>query len=323
MSKDARGPSLELLNTLLAFAERGEVAAVAALIGLDPAVISRRLRELRLEYGLIVKQGRELVLTDKGRAALPAVRSMLRQHKQLTEWLKDRQAKPQALSIATGSFGARFYLPRALAQFQEQHPDWQVRVQIRRGRDRILGVADGTFDLAIVSHDATQIRAILGAARVAPGALRSEPLAEHLLYLVAGKDTSFGAELARSLDGQMVPLSWLSAFPLVGLDPQSGIRRQLEAQVRGKSRELCFRFEAGGWEAAKEYARHGLGVAVLPFPLIGRDDRKDFIIRRLPLGIHIQDLLIERDEKVGPAHEAMMLALTKAADPSFRDERAP
>ena len=38
MSKDAREPALELLNTLLLFAERGEVAAVAKAIGLDQAV---------------------------------------------------------------------------------------------------------------------------------------------------------------------------------------------------------------------------------------------------------------------------------------------
>jgi len=179
-------------------------------------------------------------------------------------------------------------------------------------------VADGTYDLAIVSHDATQIRAILAGARGESAVLRIEPLAEHLLCLVAGKGTPFGPELAQVLDGQTVPLSMLTAFPLVGLDPQSGIRRQLEAHFSCKTPRLCFRFEAGGWEAAKEYARHGLGVAVLPFPLIARDDRREFVIRRLPLGIHIQDLLIERDAGSTPEHEGMKLALKEATNPPPR-----
>jgi len=136
---------------------------------------------------------------------------------------------------------------------------------------------------------------------------------------MAGKDTPFGREFAQILDGQTVPLSKLSAFPFVGLDFQSGIRRQLEAHVRGKSPWLCFRFEAGGWEAAKEYARHGLGVAVLPLPLLARDDRKDFIIRRLPLQFHIQDMLIDRDMELGPAHEAMKGAWKEVTHPPLRD----
>ena len=156
------------------------------------------------------------------------------------------------------------------------------------------------------------------AARGESASLRIEPLAEHPLCLVAGKDTPFGRELSEVLEGQTVPLSKLSAFPLVGLDPQSGIRRQLEAQLRGKSRGLCFRFEAGGWEAAKEYARHGLGVAVLPVPLLAREDRKDFIIRRLPPEIRIQDLLIDRDAEQGPAHEAMKVAMKEVKNPRLR-----
>ena len=174
-------------------------------------------------------------------------------------------------------------------------------------------MADGTFDLAIVSHDAAQIRAILAAARVELAALRLEPLADHALCLVAGKDTPFGRELCHVLEGQTVPLSMLPVFPLVGLDLQSGIRRQLEAQLRGKSPDLTFRFEAGGWEAAKEYARHGLGVAVLPLPLLARDDRREFIIRHLVPETRIQDLLIGRSAQPGLAYEAMRIALKEAA----------
>jgi len=313
MTRDARSPSLESLHTLFLFAEHGEVTAVAKALGLDEAVISRRLKVLREEYALLTKQRRSLTLTDKGRAALPAIRSLLQQQAHLVDWLLERKEEPQVLSIATGSFGARFYLPRALVLFAEQHSDCQVRVQVRRGRERILGVADGTYDLSIVSHDAAQIRAILAGACGDQAALRIEPLAEHPLCLVAGKDTPFGLELSQILEGQNVPLSRLSAFPLVGLDPQSGMRRQLEAYFRGKSPNLCFRFEAGGWEAGKEYARHGLGVVVLPLPLLAREDRKDFIIRRLTPEIRIQVLLIDREPVLRPEHEALRHAVLQVA----------
>jgi DNA-binding transcriptional LysR family regulator len=312
MTSDAKEPSLELLRTLLEFAERGEVTAAAQALGLDKSGVSRRLGDLRDKYGLVAQRGHTPVLSEKGRTALPAIRALLRQHAQLAGWLKDQEQQTQFLAIATGGFGARFYLPKAICRFSERQPDWQVRVQVRRGRERVLGVADGTFDLAIVSHDAAQIRAVLAGARIEPAALRIEPLAEHLLYLVAGKDTPFGRELSKVLDGQAVPLSMLSAFPLVGLDIQSGIRRQIEARFRSTKARLSFPYEAGGWEAAKEYARHGLGAAVVPFPLLTADDRKQFIVRRLPLEYRIQDSLIDRDGEQVAAQDAMKRALKDA-----------
>jgi DNA-binding transcriptional LysR family regulator len=309
MTRDAREPSLELLQTLLLFEERGEVSAVAQALGLDQAVVSRRMKQLREKYGLIQGDRRGLALTSKARSALPAIRSLLRQHGHLAEWLKGKHEQPQVISIATGSFGARVYLPRAIAAFQREYPDWQVCVQIRRGRERILGVADGTFDLATVSHDEPQIRTILAGAGYNTASVRIEPLAEHPLCLVAGKDTPLGRELSQVLEGQTVPLEMLTRFPLVGLDPQSGIRRQFESHIRGKSPALHFRFEAGGWEAAKEYARHGLGVAVVPLPNLCSDDRSDLIIRQIPAEIRNRDLLIGRDGEMAPAHERMKLAL--------------
>jgi len=175
------------------------VAAVAAAIGLDPAVISPRLRDLRLKHGLIAKRGRDLALTDKGRAALPAIRALLRQ---------------------------------------------------------------------------------------------------------------YGHQV---LDGQTVPLSKLSAFPLVGLDPQSGIRRQLEAHFRGLSTGLCFRCEAGGWDAAREYARQGLGVAIVPVATLDSASREYFLIRRLEESFAVSNSLLDRGGVTDLAPNAMREAIKVAA----------
>jgi DNA-binding transcriptional LysR family regulator len=67
-----------------------------------------------------------------------------------------------------------------------------VRVQVRRGGEFIVGVVDGKFDLAIASHDATQIRDIVTGERGEKAGLRIEPLAKYPLCRLAGKDTPFG-----------------------------------------------------------------------------------------------------------------------------------
>jgi DNA-binding transcriptional LysR family regulator len=299
----------------LLFAEHGEVTAVAKVLGLDEAVIRRRLKELREKYALLTRHGRTLSLTDKGRSALPAIGSLLRQHAHLTDWLADRQERPRILSIATGSFGARFYVPRALGRFQSEHPDWQVQVQVRRGRERILGIAGGTYDLAVVSHDRAQITSLVPHAVAERIGLRIEPLAEHRLALVARKGTSFAQALGAILEAQTVPLDLLATFPFIGLDRQSGLRRQLEAHAVRGAKSPHFVIEAAGWEPALECARHGLGVAMLPLDVLNADDRQTLVIRLLNATITMRDSLLDpnRGAESSPAHEAMRAALKQAA----------
>jgi DNA-binding transcriptional LysR family regulator len=313
MTRDAREPSLELLQTLLLFVERGSVAAVSRTVRLDEAVISRRLGHLRDRYGLLSGRGRALALTEKGRDAVPLIRALLQQQDRLADWLKDRQPGPLVLTVATGHFAARFYLPGALARFAAEHPDWLVRVQVRRGRERVLGVADGTYDLAIVSHDATQIRLLAGSVLGTSACLSIEDLAEHALVLVARQGTRAGDALAQVSEGQTVPLARLVDLPLVGLDAQSGLRRQVEAHFRGRSPGLCFRFEAGGWEAVREYARHGLGAALLPVALLQPDDTNTLIVRPLEPVLRVRDAILLRDAPTTPHVGALREALFQAA----------
>ena len=314
MSRQPRTPTLEYLQTLLLFAEKKEAAAVAAELHVDPAVVCRRLKELRTRYGLLQKRGSGQALTRRGEEAVPAIRALLRQHDHLAEWLAGRQANPQVVVVATGSLSSQLYLPRALALFAEQQPGWQVQVQVRRGRERILGTADGTFDLALVSHDPAQIAAVLLAACGEDARLEVEELGRECLCLIARKGTPAGERLAQALESQAVPLARLADFELIGLDAQSGIRRQLERGAGGAGRTLRFCLEAGGWAAARECAREGLGAAVVPLALLARDDRKDLVIRLLPGDVGVRDSLIYRPGAANPGQTALRQALRRAVE---------
>jgi len=114
-------------------------------------------------------------------------------------------------------------------------------------------------------------------------------------------------------------LSSLPDFLLVGLDFQSGIRRQIDVDFWDQSPGMCFRFEAGG-NGGKEYAQHGHGVAVLPHSLFARDARKKLVICRLPPGIRIQDLLIDRDADIALTYKAIKLDLKEVTKRLLGDE---
>ncbi|MFO0952827.1 MAG: LysR family transcriptional regulator [Isosphaeraceae bacterium] len=318
MTRDAKRPSLEAMQTLVLFAEHGELAPVAKALGLDQAVISRRLRDLREEFGLVAKQGRGIALTPTGKAAVPAFRALLRQHAQLSDWLAGRQDRPATIVVGTGGFGARFYLPAAIARFRTAHPEVRVRVHVRRGRERVIGTADGTYDLALVTHDEWQVQSLVKSAHGEAARLRQTVIAEHPFALAARRDTPAGARLDRTLQAQAVPVERLRDFDLIGPDPQSGVRRQLEAKLGPGV--LRFALEAGGWDASREYARHGLGAAIVPLAVLEREDRNDLAVRRLE-GVSLRDTVIDRGQEGDPAHDEFRAALTAAAGATVEEVR--
>jgi DNA-binding transcriptional LysR family regulator len=110
-----------------------------------------------------------------------------------------------------------------------------------------------------------------------------------------------------------VPLAKLREWELVGLDVRSGIRRQLERQFPNSS-DLHFVAEGGGWPAARECVRLGLGVAVLPVAMLSLGDKRDFVIRRAPERFTVADFAIHRDQKLSPALASVKDFLHQAAE---------
>jgi DNA-binding transcriptional LysR family regulator len=311
MAVDSTGPALEALRALLAFAEQGEGKAVARILGVDASAVSRRLRQFQ-KAGLLAKAGPGLAMTERGRQALPAVRELLRRYDQLSRWLAEHESAPQVLTVATGGSGAAYYLPPALVLLKDRLPDVVVRGHVCRGKDRIRGVADGSFDLAIISHDTDQIQAAAGTAGVEVG-VEVRRLADHPLCLLAGRKTPAGVALGQILESQKAPLSCLAEFELVGLDARSGLRRQIEQRLRAERRALRFGPDVGGWPAAREFARHGLGVALIPLSMLEPADREDCTLRLLPDELCVRDSLLRRDGDSSEGQTALYQALREAA----------
>ena len=154
---------------------------------------------------------------------------------------------------------------RALAAFRIARPGVAVQVQVCRGRDRVRGVARGEFDLALVSHDEAQVRAAgAGAAE-----LRVETLREQSLVVAAAAGSDDGKKLAAWPAARPVSPALLAGRTLLGLDGQSGVRRQVDRSRTASGmpgrRATVF---PGGWAMALACARLGIGAAVLPADMV-------------------------------------------------------
>jgi DNA-binding transcriptional LysR family regulator len=311
--------SFEALRALAAFADAGNVADAASALGTTQPTMSHKLEVWRrnnvLGAAVLERKGRRLQLTEYGREILPAVRDLVRQYQQLLESCNGQTRAKQVVHIGVGSFSAEHYLAPALAELRRFGHTFQVVAEAVRGRDRIIGVADGRFDMAIVTHDALQIKPMVSARLARDETLEVEPLGRQVQCAVAKKGTQAGRDLEAASAGRTVRIEALAHFQLVGLDPRSGLRRLLERELRRKKLDLRFLSEggAGGWAGARAYARHGLGVALVPLAALQPEDVRELTIRRLPDSFGIAENLIYRRGEPNTAQRELRAALVRAA----------
>jgi len=239
----------------------------------------------------------------------------VRQFDQLDRFLKGTPAAVQVVRVGLGSFGAQHYLPRALAELRQRKVACAIQTEVLRGQDRILGVVEGRLDVALVTHDPRQVQMIVSASTNPKAPLVVEPLATHVFSVLAMLGTPLASELRATAANRPVPLSLLARGAFVGLDAQSGIRLQLEAEFHRLGQPLQFVGDttAGGWAAAKEYTRHGLGPAIIPLSALAAGDEQAFALRRLPDRFAVTDYVIRRKGSDGAAEEELLRALRLAA----------
>ena len=139
-----RLPQLESLRVFEACARYGNFTQAAAELGVSPAAVSQRMRELQLELGisLFVRNGPKIRLTEAGAGLSVRMREIMR----LTRSAVAECRTDAALRISTTpTFAARWLAPR-LAEYQARDDAvpviLDVSVDIRES---------GSFDIAIRS----------------------------------------------------------------------------------------------------------------------------------------------------------------------------
>jgi len=300
--------SFQALRELVAYADSGSVSEVARALSENQPTVTRRLRQAfgvggtRREAVLNVDdQNRLSGLTEFGQQILPAIRDLVRQYDRIADLIAGADDVQQAARLGVGAFGAEHYVPRLVAELRPETKGWLIESRVMRGRERILSVAEGRLDLAIVTHDPEQIEAVLSEPGQRRRALRIDCLATHTLWIVAAVETSWAAMLNALPANRAVSLPQLAQYELVGLDEHSGVRRQLEQWAVKAKRPLYFvpGTEAGGWHAALCCARAGLGAAVVPAVMLPAHAQSGLVARRLTDQVTIRDFLIAKPE---PTH---------------------
>jgi len=253
----------ELCRTfVLLVRSNGSVTATARQLELNEASISKRIRPLvhgsqpHLPRPWLEKRGKKFHLTAEGRIMLPAAEEHAERWHQFESFAS--AGRTGGLTVACGQEAAGGIVLSAATSFRKQHPKASFRIAVVRGRQRIEGVANGLYDLALVPHPPVAVR------EIARREVIIEPLIDDELGLACAIKSEWGKMFTES-DAE-IGVAELTRWPLVLPESDSAIRKQWDERVRRHESAESPRvaIEVGGWRVLLGYVLAGFGVGLLP-----------------------------------------------------------
>jgi len=250
---------VELVNS------QGDASLAGDRLGVNQPSMSKRLKLLTDPERVgplpwVQRRGKTWSLTAEGNRCLPAVRQLLRLEQSLVTDLDVRAARQPTVSIACGQTAVTSVLRDPLAQFRKEFKDARVRISTPRGHVRIQGVANGTYDFALVTHDEDDIH------RIAGRRLHIETLFNDPFVLICGKKAPSGVrQNFENLPKRAAGLKELVRFPLILPEPDAGLRNGLDRAFRdGKVfDQIDIVLEVGGWSSILDFVREGWGIGIV------------------------------------------------------------
>jgi DNA-binding transcriptional LysR family regulator len=275
--------NLRNLESFVAVAQLGTVAAAASRVALTPAAVSLQVKALEAELRreLFHRGGHSLVLNAAGRELLPLAMRMLKLYDQMRSAGTGRftavAAEIAGLYRVGTIVSAVAQLSSVVVELKKSHPRLEVHLTVERSIRLASLCAEGGLDAAV---------AVGGDKGVAHG-VSWTPLYAEPLVIVAPASVS-----GRS------PTKLLSEYPFLCFDRHQLTGALVQRALRHYRANVTQFLELNSIEALVELVRQGVGVSLLPHLRRARWDN-DPDLRVLPLpGLPLQrdvGLLQRRD----------------------------
>lgn len=184
------------LKAFVAINKHGSFTAAANHLHLTQPAISKRIAALEIQLGspLFDRIGRTARLTDTGNKLLPLAENMLTSFSNLRKTADNMKSEISgSLNLGTSHHIGLHRLPPVLRQYTDQYPDVELALHFVDSEDGVLGVENGTLEMAIITLPSTTPQS-LTAIRV-----WDDPLALVVgkMHKLAGKASVSVEELAK------------------------------------------------------------------------------------------------------------------------------
>ncbi|WP_367278570.1 LysR substrate-binding domain-containing protein [Thiomonas sp.] len=283
--------TLRQLRVFVAAARHMHFGKAAQELHLTPPAVSMHIRELEQQVGLPLfeRHGKSVSLTLTAEYLLVYARRVLSTLKDAEDALaRFRGLQSGRLTIGMVS-SAKYFMPRLLAMFREEHPHIELRVVVANREQLAEQLQGSELDLAIMGRPPREL------------ATRGEPFAAHPLGVVCAPDHPL-------MRGERKPASALAQFGFVIREAGSGTRSAMEEYLREWRVDPRIDQELASNETIKQMVMSGMGVSFLSLHGIGLELRNGLIgvpdIEGLPL-VRSWQVVHTSSKVLSPSAEAL------------------
>jgi DNA-binding transcriptional LysR family regulator len=252
-----RNATLRQLRVFAAAARHQSFVKAAEELHLTPPAVSMQIRDLEEQVGLPLfdRSGRQVALTVTGEYLLVYVRKVLATLKDA----EDAIARFRGLETGRVSIGmvstAKYFVPRLLAQFRQEHPAIEVKLAVGGNREQLVALLRANeVDLAIMGRPPREL------------ATRAEPFAVHPHAVVAAPDHPL-------MRIGHAPASLLANYEFIIRETGSGTRAAMEKYFADHRLQPRVAMEMASNETIKQAVMAGMGVSFLSLHTIGLERR--------------------------------------------------
>jgi DNA-binding transcriptional LysR family regulator len=288
------------LRYFLAVAGSGSFRAAARQQGVSQPAVSQSIAVLEGELGLRLfdRVARRVTLTAEGRVFLEPARRLVDDFDDLRGLLdRSRGAVRGRLELGTTDAASIYVLPKVYRAFRKRHPEVELSVRVEGTESLLRQLADRAVELAIVSYEVGERRALL------PGPCYvAEPLHREDLQFILSARHPLAAR-------RRVDLEELARTPLITFKEDSITRRAVAQVFAHAGLEPRVAMEISSPEAIKKLVEVGLGASVLPARSVAAEVRAGTLVAPAVRGVHLQRVLaVVRDGRrhASPAARAFL-----------------
>jgi DNA-binding transcriptional LysR family regulator len=248
-----KNATLRQLRVFASVARHLSFVRASEELKLTPPAVSMQVKELEAEVGmpLFDRTSRQVSLTMVGEYVLAHTRRVLaamRDAEDLVARFRGLQTGPLDVGMVST---AKYFLPRLLARFRQEHPGIEIRLQVANNREEIVSLMQqGDIELAIMGRPPKGWPS------------RAEPFAMHPHVLVTAIDHPFTRLEA-------VPASALADEGFIVREPGSGTRAALDEYMHAHQMTARVAMQMSSNEAIKQAVMAGMGVALLSLHTVG------------------------------------------------------
>ena len=144
----------QALQAFLAVADSGSFTAAGEALFLTQPAVSKRISQLEQHLGarLFDRLGRQIQLTEAGRALLPQARRVLRDMEDMSRTIHNLSDQVSGrLRIGTSHHIGLHRLPGVLRQFSRDYPRVQLDIHFIDSEEAWEGVLEGDLELGVVT----------------------------------------------------------------------------------------------------------------------------------------------------------------------------